>query len=243
MKNYISAAIFSLAIIIGIAIAANAYKSKYRAQEIITVTGSSNKDFVADLIVWNASYNRQSMQLSEAFAQIKKDEEAVKSYLTKSGLDLKQVVFSSISIDKEYTPSYGVNGELISNKFNGYRLTQAIKVESKEMDKVELVSREISNLIQSGIELSSIAPQYYFTKLSDLKVKLLADAAKDARIRAEAIAENTNNKLGKLKSSYMGVFQITAQNSNEDYTYGGAYNTESKFKTATITVTGEFYTK
>jgi len=34
----------------------------------------------------------------------------------------------------------------------------------------------------------------------------------------------------------MGIFQITGQNSNEDYSYGGAFNTSSKNKTASITV-------
>jgi uncharacterized protein len=34
----------------------------------------------------------------------------------------------------------------------------------------------------------------------------------------------------------MGIFQITAQNSNEDYSWGGTYNTASKEKTASITM-------
>ena len=34
----------------------------------------------------------------------------------------------------------------------------------------------------------------------------------------------------------MGVFQITGQNSNEDYSYGGAFNTSSRTKTASITI-------
>jgi uncharacterized protein len=34
----------------------------------------------------------------------------------------------------------------------------------------------------------------------------------------------------------MGVFQITGRNTNEDYSYGGAFNTTSKEKTASITL-------
>jgi hypothetical protein len=34
----------------------------------------------------------------------------------------------------------------------------------------------------------------------------------------------------------MGVFQIIAQNSSEDYSYGGSFNTNSKNKTAAITI-------
>jgi hypothetical protein len=34
----------------------------------------------------------------------------------------------------------------------------------------------------------------------------------------------------------MGVFQITGKNANEIYSYGGAFNTSSKEKTASITL-------
>jgi len=34
----------------------------------------------------------------------------------------------------------------------------------------------------------------------------------------------------------MGVFQITGQNSAEEYSWGGAFNTGSRMKTASITM-------
>lgn len=38
----------------------------------------------------------------------------------------------------------------------------------------------------------------------------------------------------------MGVFQITGQYSNENFSYGGTFNTQSKNKTATITTRLEY---
>jgi alanine racemase len=46
--------------------------------------------------------------------------------------------------------------------------------------------------------------------------------------------------LGNLKKATMGVIQITAPNSNEDFSYGGTYNTESKEKEASITIKLEY---
>lgn len=69
---------------------------------------------------------------------------------------------------------------------------------------------------------------------------MLSMATEDARNRAEAIATNAKSSLGNLKKADMGIFQITAQNSSEEYTYGGAFNTSSKNKTASITVHLEF---
>lgn len=63
-----------------------------------------------------------------------------------------------------------------------------------------------------------------------------SNSTEDARLRAEKIAEFSGGKLGKIVSAKMGVFQITGQNSNEDYSWGGTFNTSSKEKTASITM-------
>ena len=72
---------------------------------------------------------------------------------------------------------------------------------------------------------------------------MLADASQDGLIRAKTIAENGNGELGQLMNSSMGVFQIVGQNSTEDYSWGGAFNTSSKNKTATITVKLQYKVK
>src|SRR5690606_24398673 len=105
------------------------------------------------------------------------------------------------------------------------------------------LSRKATELIERGIEFNSAAPSYYYSKLSELKIDLLAKASADARSRAETIARNSGSSLGKTRKASMGVFQITGQNSNEDYSYGGVFNTSSKHKTASITVRVEYAVK
>ena len=120
--------------------------------------------------------------------------------------------------------------------FTGYQLSQSLQIESKEVEKVEKISREITELLNQGIAFYSQQPRYYYTELESLKLEMIAKATEDARIRAERIAENSEAKLGDLISANMGVFQITGQNSGEDYSWGGAFNTSSKNKTASITM-------
>jgi hypothetical protein len=98
------------------------------------------------------------------------------------------------------------------------------------------MSREITELLEMGIELNSNAPEYYYTKLNALKIDLLAKASADANKRAETIASNSGSSLGSIKKAQMGVFQITGKNSNEDYSFGGSFNTNSREKTASITL-------
>ena len=229
-------ALIAIAIVAGAALIAGAYKYKFKKQETIRVTGSAGKDFVSDLIAWNGSYSRKAFDLKEAYALIKTDEQNVKSYLVGKGVRPNEMIFSSVKIDKQFDTKYNEEGRMTGSEFTGYNLTQNVKVESKDIPKVEGLAREITGLIETGIELNSPEPLYFYTKLADLKLDLLDKAAEDARKRADIIAEKTGGRIVNVSKANMGIFQITGQNSNEDYSYGGAFNTSSKNKTASITV-------
>ncbi|MEX0882403.1 MAG: SIMPL domain-containing protein, partial [Cyclobacteriaceae bacterium] len=104
-------------------------------------------------------------------------------------------------------------------------------------------AREITELLNKEIQFYSQAPRYYFTQLADLKIELVSKATEDARLRAEKIAENAGASLGRLITANLGIFQITGQNSGEDYSWGGTFNTSSKAKTASITMKLDYQIK
>tara|TARA_A200000113_G_C8844035_1_gene347954 strand:+ start:346 stop:714 length:369 start_codon:yes stop_codon:yes gene_type:complete len=115
-------------------------------------------------------------------------------------------------------------------------LTQSVQIESNKVEKIEKISREVTELLNEGVNFYSEAPRYYYTRLADLKIEMISKATEDARIRAEKIAAYSNGKLGALQAAKMGIFQITGQNSDENYSWGGTFNTSSKDKTASITM-------
>jgi len=235
-KGYIPVIIIALSIVLTAVIFAGAYKSKFNKQVTISVTGLAEKNFTSDLIVWRGEYQRKSLDLKNAYSLIKNDESNVRQYLKSNNIDDHDFVFSSITIEKEFDTKRNDEGKEIKSEFTGYKLTQMVTVESKNINRVEIVSREVTKLIESGIEISSLEPSYFYTKLSELKIDLLAKASADAKRRAETIATNSGGALGKILKADMGVFQITAPNSNEDFSYGGAFNTSSKNKKASITI-------
>jgi hypothetical protein len=183
------------------------------------------------------------MDLKSAYTQLKDDENKIRTYLKNKGVQDAEMVFSAVSINKIFNTRYNGEGKEIGTDFGGYNLKQNVTVESKDIEKVEKISREVTELIESGIEFNSSSPSYYYSKLSELKVDLLANASADAKLRATTIAKNSGGGLGSLKKATMGVFQITGQNSNEDYSYGGAFNTSSKNKTASITIKIDYAAK
>ena len=236
----LTAAIIGLAFIIGLFIIARAYKYRSISEDTIVVTGSAEKDFVSDLIVWSGSCSRKSMDLKSAYAQLKDDEKIIRDYFHSKGVADTSMVFSSVNIIKEFNYKTDENGRALGQTFSGYNLTQTVRVESGDVDKIAGISRQATELIQQGIEFNSSAPLYYYTKLTDIKMDLLAKASADGKKRAEIIAENAGNSLGKLKKATLGVFQITGKNTDEDYSFGGTFNTSSRNKTGSITIRMEF---
>jgi len=203
----------------------------------ITATGSASCDFESDLVVWRGSFSTYGGTISSTYNVIKKDAETTKKYLLDNGINEEEIVFSSVNIYKEYNSVYNDNGDYLYDELVGYTLYQNVSVTSTDIDKVEKISRDSSALIASGVEFTSESPEYYYTKLDELKLQLIEDATDNAKARIDIVAEGTGGQAGKLLEANLGVFQITARNSSsEEYSYGGTFNTSSREKTASITV-------
>ncbi|WDF69998.1 SIMPL domain-containing protein [Sphingobacterium oryzagri] len=238
-NSIIIALIGGIAIVLFAFILGNAYTFKFKASNTINVTGNAKKDFESDIVKWSASYSRKSMDLAAASEQLKQDRELVRQFLIKQGVNAKEILFNAVNINREF--SYHSDGSGNNyNTFTGYSLSQSVSIESKDLDKVDNASREISTLISQGLELSSNAPNYYYSKLEDLKLELISQASQNAKQRASNIAQEAGSSLGDLIKADLGIFQITGQNDNEEYSYGGAFNTTSRSKTANITVKASY---
>ncbi len=241
-KNIIITAIAALGFVIGLAVLGSAVKNRNKAENTISVTGLGTKKFTSDLITWSGNFSRSSFELKSAYDHLANDRKVIENYLVSKGIAKNQIVFSAVDIQKQYTYVSDTNGASHQN-FNGYQLSQSVSLDSKDVVKIENLARNITEIINLGIEFTSSPPSYFYTKLADVKQQMIADATKDARERAEKIAENSGSSLGDLKKATMGVIQITAPNSNEEFSYGGTFNTSSKEKEARITIKLEYQVK
>ncbi len=240
IKKNLPQLLIGLSVIITAYILGNAIQNRNRHEDAIAVTGKAEKTFTSDLIVWRGKYSRFASTLKEAYDQLNADTQLLSNYLTSKGMKKEDLVFSAVEIEKVYRTETDNVGNTTSF-FNGYNLSQEVKIESKEVNKVEKLSREVTELINQGLELNSMSPEYYYTQLAALKIEMIAEATKDATLRAQKIADESGSSLGVLKNGDMGVFQIVAPNSSEDeYSWGGSFNTSSKEKSASITMSLRF---
>ena len=143
---------------------------------------------------------------------------------------------SSVDISKRTKDFWDEDSRKYVTFEDGFSVSQTFTVSSNDLKRVEGVYQRISELYNSGMDFSSEKPLYYYTKLNGLKMEMLNQASANAYERAQTIAKGSDSKVGSVVSSTMGVFQIVGLNSDEEYSWGGTFNTSSKEKVASITV-------
>ncbi len=241
-NSWLSALIIGFSVVIScLALAYGLAHFRSESTHVITATGSASVDFDADIIIWRGSFSSVAYTSEAAYEKIKTDANIVKTYLLDNGVTEDEVVFDSVDIGRTYRDIYDVNGNYAGSEPDGYSLSQSVTTTSNNMDTVEKISREISTLLDKGVELSSNSPEYYYSDLDALKLDLIDKASINAKERIDIVAKNSGASIGKLKNSSLGVFQITAKNTGTaSYSYDGAFDTSSRHKTATITVRLEY---
>jgi len=230
--TFMGAVVLAVGLVVATTIGGWFFVKGKRGDQTITVTGSARKRITSDLVVWRSAISYQAPTLSEAYRSLAEAVPRVKAYMVSKGIAENQITVSSISSQTLHgRSSDGVE----TSEITGYSLRQELSVRSTEVEKIGQIAREATELINQGILLESMAPEYLYTKLGDLKIEMLAEAAKDAKRRAEQIAQSTDSSIGTVRTARMGVLQITAADST-DVSDSGMNDTSSLEKDITAVV-------
>ncbi len=205
-------------------------------RQVITVTGSAQKQIRSDYIIWSGGFSRREADMATAYRKLAEDLDKVKKYLLAKGVNEKEIIISQVSTSKIYKKNEKGND---TNDIQWYVLSQNAEIRSNEVDKITQVSRESTELINQGIEFESGTPSYFYTKLDELKLEMLAKASENAKQRSENMVRAAGNKVGFMRSAKMGVFQITPVTST-DVSDWGENDTSSLDKKVMAVVTASF---
>lgn len=184
----------------------------------IQVTGSAKKRIVSDFIEWTATVEATADGRTEAYRILHDNATRTEAFLVEHGVPKDQIWLSSASVDPSYETEYHGTGDnrVERQTLKGYDAVQEIKVRSNDVALIEKMSREVTQLLEQGVTVSSDAPEYFFTKLGDVKIEMLAEASHDARTRAENIVASAGGAtLGDLRTADMGVINVNPANSTE----------------------------
>lgn len=184
----------------------------------IEVTGSAKRRIVSDLIEWRGTVTTENMDRTAAYKQLREHVERTLAYLKKQGVAETELRVYSVESEEIVETEYqGKGDDRIERKIKkGFRTTQTVEIRSKDVEKIERVSREVTVVMESGVQIASGQPSYYYTGLGALKIEMLAEAAKDCRQRAERMLASTGGaNLGRLRRADMGVINVNSANSTE----------------------------
>jgi hypothetical protein len=213
-------AFFAAANVICVAILAWTFLAVKLEPKTLAVTGSAHKAIVSDVVDWTGTVTVKDPQLGNAYDAVKAATDKVVQFLVQHGIPEADITRSSISISRRYhqeavfappsTNGIAAAGPtfVTTDAVDMFTLTQSISISSQDMVHVPEVSRSVTSLIKDGVEIDSGAPVFRYTKLAELKIDMLAEATKDATLRAEQIVDNAHGRLGKLIEARMGVIQI-----------------------------------
>ena len=211
--------IASIGLVLSTAIAARSWvEVRMHRDRDIEVTGSAKRRIVSDLIRWQAHISTENNDRTASYRALHEGVGKTLAYLKSQGIADGEVRVSSATTVQVFDSTYQGTGENRIEKkvFKGYQTSQSIAVDSKEVAKVERVSREVTQLIESGVPITSEEPSYYYTQLGALKIEMLAEAGRDARTRAERILQSAGGAtLGRLRRADMGVININSANSTD----------------------------
>lgn len=231
--NYtIFALILGLSLVVS-AIIGSATFYKLRSMDYISSTGSAKKAVISDKVKWSSNISRSVKEstIKEGYSKMETDLKEVKAFLIKNGIKEESIEVSPIYMNEiwEQNPS--------SEK--KYNLSQNIEIQSEEVEKIGEMAKNVSELVQKGILFSINSLEYYYSKLPEARVELLAEAVGDAKARAEQLAKAGGKKIGALKSASSGVVQVMSENSLEISDYG-MYDTSKINKEIMVTVKASF---
>lgn len=187
------------------------------SQSGITVTGSAYEIVKSDSATLDLSINTRNADKAVAYAQLKNQIPAVVAYLIENGIKEDEI---TVNAPQNYSSNKYTSTGAATNEIAYYNFSQIVSIKSQDIELIQKLSIDAQALLEKGININTNRPEYNYSKLADLKIKLLGEATKDAQMRATQMLKATNNKPGKIKSVKMGVFQITAPTSNEVSDWG-----------------------
>ena len=180
---------------------------------MIDVTGSAKKR-----IEWTATIETRDLDRTAAAKALAGHVKTAIDYLSAQGIKKDEIRAQAADAEEITATEYIGTGDRRIEKsvFKGYKMSQQIAVRSGDVERVDRVSREVTQLLERGVPVSSSDPEYFYSKLGELKIEMLAAAARDARVRANAIlAQTGGGRVARLRSADMGVINVNPANSTE----------------------------
>lgn len=185
-------------------------------ERVVTVKGLSEREVIADTVIWPIQFTVADNQLSSLFTTIDQQTQLITQFLVEKGISPNAMSLSSPAVTDKKAQQYGED----RSEFR-YFATQTLTVYSKQVEQVRSIISEIGQLGKQGVVLNqdpyNNRVEFSFTGLNDIKPDMIEEATKQAREVALKFAKDSQSSLGKIKTASQGQFTITDRDNNTPY--------------------------
>ena len=230
-EQLIGMIILSAAFIIGSFSVASGIRARNQTQKNqITITGSAEEAVTSNLFQWTATVASTQSTTSAALAQLNGWTTQIRKALLAAGAFNDEISFGTANVQPNY---------LATGAVSSFTMSETVNVQSSRLSAMQGVLGVSNLLLANNIPFIAQQPQYTFNGLKKLRPTLTAEAAANARKRAQA-ALGKKVTLGAPISITVGQVSVDAPGS---VNYGsGDFNTSSIPKIVSVVVYATYST-
>ena len=174
---------------------------------VVAVRGLSEREVNANKVTWPIVSKIVGNDLTQIYSQVSATDDAIVNFLKKNGITDKEFQVNAPKVQDMQADSYG--GTPPPYRYN---VTTVVVVTSSQVAKIQELMNKQTELMQQGIAIVAgdynYQTLYEFTELNQIKPDMVADATRNARKAAQKFAEDSESRLGKIKSASQGQFSI-----------------------------------
>jgi hypothetical protein len=213
--------VYSLSLLLGLTILGyfifKGFKTFSDKDRIVTVKGLAEMNLTANSSVISINYSFSGDDLQSVINQTEHKKKLIQSYLHSKGFakNIIQVSDLGVTDNEKYYENQWVDGKNVQVKIDRYIISQFIEISVNDVKSTENKAAEITlDLIRKDLT-SKVSTNYTFPELNTIKPKLIAESTKNARLSGEQFANDSQAKLGKIKTASQGQISIAGE-----YYYG-----------------------
>lgn len=207
ISNVIAAGVLAVGLV-GLGLCVRSGLDSFSARDrVVDVRGLCEREVPANHVTWPIVSKEVGNELQTLYAKVSATNNTIVSFLKANGIDE-----SEISISAPQMVDVQANMYVSQDVRYRYNLTTVVTVSSSKVDQVRsLISRQ-GELMKEGVAVVQgdydNRTIYEYTELNTIKPEMIAQATENAREAAKKFAEDSDSKIGKIKSARQGQFTI-----------------------------------
>ena len=185
---------------------------------VVTVKGLAEMDMKATSVTMALTFSLSGDDFQNLFKQTENKKSAIMDYLTSIGYNKNDITISNLEVTdrQKYYETRTQNGEQVQVKIDRYTVGQSLTVKAKDVETVENKAAQINLDLVAKDLTSNVKTVYTYPELNSIKPQLIAESTKNARIAGQQFADDSQAKLGKIKTASQGQISLSENYLNSE---------------------------